>query len=236
MVDESPKLIGGFNPASRALAVRVQRSQALHSSHTIELLRLPQPKTLRLSVASNAIVLAAEHHGAIALLISQAHYSTAHALMRPLVETTMRALWLTYLASFTAVDELTTRPSGPDLDRICRYFVKAKLHGLTPIAEAVLKQGSIFHSFAHAGIEQLVRRLRGYSEEEVLAALLISDVFSSVAIANAAIIFDDVKLHQLTAINGHPLAMENHYNFGGPLPEPGWTGALPTMPSWNDPK
>ncbi|MDQ8051073.1 hypothetical protein [Luteibacter sp.] len=150
------------------------------------------------------------------------------------METTVRALWLSYIAQFDVVTRLANATSRPDLDDMARAIKKANIPELSPIGEAVLKQG-IFHSFAHAGIEQLIRRVRGYQEEEVLALLLISDTFAAMAMALAAKLYDDEPLSQLAELTGCSLALESHFRFGNPRPHDGWRAQFPDLPTWKDP-
>ena len=230
-----PLILGSGSMPSFHIQNRATKSHSLHLSHVQELLRLSQPPELRWSLATNAIVLAAEHHGAIVLLINHGHFSTALALARPLIETTIRAIWLTYFAPFDMVEHFSNGTRKPDLDVMCRSLQKLKKPDISPIADSVMRQGHIFHSFAHAGIEQLMRRLRGYSENEVLALLLLSDSFSVMAMELAATIFDDDSLHELTEMTAYPIALESHFKYGNPRPTDQWNGRFPDLPKWADP-
>jgi hypothetical protein len=230
-----PLIIGSGGAPSFHIQNRAAKSHALHLSHAQELLRLAQPTELRWSLASNAIVLAAEHHGAIVLLITHGHFSTAHALARPLIETTIRAIWLTYFAQFEMVEHFSNGTRKPDLDSMCRSLQKLNKPEISPIADSVMRQGHVFHSFAHAGIEQLIRRLRGYSETEVLTLLFLSDTFAVMAMALAATIFEDSYLHELTEMTAYPIALESHFKYGNSRPTDQWNGRFPDPPNWIDP-
>jgi hypothetical protein len=214
---------------------RVMKSHALHRLHAQEILRLARPEESRTSLASSAIVLAAEHHGAIAILITHGHISAAHALARPLMETTIRAIWLIYFAKFEMVKNLSNGTYKPDLDDMCRKLKGLNHPAISPIADSVLSQRHIFHSFAHAGIEQIDRRIHGYSEEEVLALLFLSDTFAAMAMALAAVIFEDEALHELTETTAHEIALEAHSKYGTPSPTHQPTERFPPMPNWQDP-
>jgi len=218
----------------QAIEDRCQQSLELHDRYADIVLTLPMPETDRISLAACSVVLTGEHHASIAFLARHRHFATAHALVRPLMECTLRAFWLCYVAPYPAVRNLIDRPSGADLDKICRYMLRSKQEVLVSIAEAVLSNTQLFHSFTHAGIQQLTRRAVGFTQKEVFALLHIADLFAMLSIALAAEIFNDERLHALREASG-PAVVEAALMQYENDETPGWKSKLPPFPDWNDP-
>src|SRR5690242_17808414 len=125
------------------LAARADTSIALHLQYVEVVVRLGPGRTLRQSVSHDAVLLAMEHHAAIATLIRFRHFSAAHALIRPLMEMTFRALWLTYVADFSAIKLFLANKYKPDLDDCARLLDKRGPSELKGFGSAVLDQAHI---------------------------------------------------------------------------------------------
>lgn len=220
-----------------ALEHRSQASAILHATYADALKRLPSPNPIRLAVVRDACHLAIEHQGAVAALVRLRHYSSAFALIRPLMETTFRALWLLYVADYQSVRFLIADERRMYLDDLARSFTKgARPPDLRSLALNVLDQKGIFHSFAHADVEQLVRVRSGFDGIEVLTVLLMADMFAVIAGEAAALAHGDASLHALTRVNAPRLASEMaQLNPESPRPPGDWTGELPPRPVWPDP-
>jgi hypothetical protein len=181
------------------------------------------------------MLLAMEHDAAIATLVRFRHFATSHTLIRALMETTFRGLWVLYLADFDNLQRFVEGKSKPDLDDMARMLAKRGPPALRGLGAAILDQRHVFHSFAHAGLEQLVRRRNGFMPEEVRSCLLLADIFGVLAGEVGAVVHEDPDLRELTVLHARPLAIESvscSDSVGPPPVE--WTGALPDPPVWHD--
>lgn len=103
-----------------------------------------------------------EHHGAIITLIrSGQHDGSAMALMRPLLESSLRAYWTLYCAADVELDGITaSRANFPALTRCAEvvegHFTKNNHSGIFSLKAAYVKQ---LHGLTHSGIEQLQLRI-----------------------------------------------------------------------------
>lgn len=103
-----------------------------------------------------------EHHGAIITLIQSAQYDgSALALLRPLLETFLRAYWTLYCAKDDELALITGNGAAfPSLTVCARtieeYFTKNNYQGLFALGHDYVKQ---LHGFTHSGIEQLQSRI-----------------------------------------------------------------------------
>lgn len=217
--------------ANRALISR-ERNQ----SYANELLKLPLLEGKRWRLACDAAVLGVEHQGAVSLLMSSGYFSVAHAVIRPLTETTIRAIWLVYVASYESVSRLSCGKAKPDLDDMARAIIRSAAYpDLKPIAEAIIKVGSPFHDFAHAGIEQLKRRRAGFPLAEIRAVFVLTDLYGSMSAAVLASLYDFDSLRSAVEKNAWQIIEEAHREFGVTLPDDNWSPRLPEPPSWKEP-
>lgn len=81
-----------------ALALRHQRSRELNQ-RIAEMLVGLQHKQPRADFAMRAASLAHEHHSGFLRLMDSEHFASAAALLRPIVEASMIAYWVSYAAS-----------------------------------------------------------------------------------------------------------------------------------------
>lgn len=138
------------------------------------------------------------------------------------------------MAKFDLVENFVNGRFAPTLDDVCRYLRKSGISELVPLANAVLGQSPIFHSFAHAGMQQIMRRLKGFEQREIVTALIISDVFSSMSLELASRLYKNEDIHAVTAKYAQGILLESN-QLNGTTPPPGdWDGRLPELPDWPD--
>jgi hypothetical protein len=103
--------------------------------------------------------IALEHHEAVALLIKTKLYGSAFALVRPLLETLFRALWINGCATPDQVQEVAHRDDTkfPRMDQLVAIIDQTYA---TDNFFASIKNASwaAMCSFTHSGLSQLVRR------------------------------------------------------------------------------
>jgi len=124
--------------------------------------------------------LVTDHFGAIILLVKTSqHDGSAFALLRPLMETCIRAFWVLYIAEEAELISIANSDQGfPGFDTarlaLENFFQEGKLK-LFRIDKAVVRT---LHGFTHSGLEQIVNRydsnhgiLPTYRENDVLELL-----------------------------------------------------------------
>ena len=217
---------------------RCDRSRELGSAVIWSIARLDRPTQLRREIASDAATLAVELHGAVWVLIHSAHYAAAHALLRPIMETTTRALWLLYTADFQQVERLAANQHTYDMGDLLRAMRKKKPFPQIEMLCALDEQAKkLFHSFTHGGFEALRRRADGYQPNEIFAGLLIADLYLVIATDAIAVLHEMPLLKPLMKEAAHRLGRELGERFGTLVPEPDETkNGLPPVPQWNDPR
>lgn len=141
-----------------------------------------------------------EYQAAIGSASGDGRYGASHTLLRALIETTFRALWLIYIADEAAVESFVKGRIKPDLNDLIKWIRNRKKSypQLAQFASACAKKAAVFHSYAHAGIEQLVRRRDGFDERERIALLNFADTFLVINGEIAAVVYDDPPLRRLT--------------------------------------
>jgi hypothetical protein len=103
-----------------------------------------------------------EHHGAIVTLVkSGQHDGSALALMRPILETSLRAYWTLYCSSDEELNEITAgKRQFPGLDQCAKkveaHFANNNYSGIFLLDGNYVKQ---LHGLTHSGIEQLQSRI-----------------------------------------------------------------------------
>lgn len=217
---------------------RCDRSRELGSVVIWSIARLDRPTQLRREIAGDAATLAIELHGAVWVLIHSAHYAAAHALLRPLMETTTRALWLLYTADFQQLEGLVANERTKDMGACLRAMRKSRAFPEIEMLCALDEQANkLFHSFTHGGFEALRRRADGYQPNEIFAGLLIADLYVVIATDAIAVLHEMPLLKPLMKEAAHRLRREFGERFGTPVPEPDETkNGLPPVPQWNDPR
>lgn len=214
---------------------RIALSREMHNAHVDSLLKIAKPNSLRGSLVGGSIVLACQHHSAIGLLMHFNHMAVAHSVIRPLMEASFRACWLTYAASFQSVQALEDGSATTDLEYLARTLSRKKEYPqIVAFSEAILGIAKIFNSFAHAGHQQMMRRDRGFFFEEIFSGIMLSDVCAVFAVEVGAAYLDSDELRSL-ARKYLPIILKDYHDRGyGIAPEPG-DPALPKPPAWKDP-
>jgi len=129
--------------------------------------------------------IALEHHEAIELLIKTKLFGSAFALVRPLIETMLRALWINALATPSQIEG-----AGQDKD-----IFPAMSQMLTEI-DQTYATGTLFQSFkgsnwkamcsyAHSGARQVARR---FTDGEVKPSYSDGAILEVLNVTNTAVI------------------------------------------------
>lgn len=84
---------------------RCHRSKRL-TAELIVLLPQQVPALPRTALVSSAVSLGFEHHHAVAHLVESSHFGAAGALVRPLLEAVVVAIWGLYVADHMLIEKL----------------------------------------------------------------------------------------------------------------------------------
>lgn len=187
----------------------------------------------RLFVAADALVLGAELHAGIALLTRFGHYASANALMRPLIETAVRSMWVIYQAPIEVVQRIAGNTYTIDLDKMLRQLAKRKdLPLISGLVKALSNAKSTLHSFTHVGYEQLRRREVGFDPNEVRMQLMVADLFAVICLDLAGVVYNQSEIKKTVL----PQLVETIKELQ--LFEPSEKTldhfGMPPMPSWKD--
>jgi len=178
---------------SSPMAARLARAWELQRSYAAQFGRLRPPKPARYAVTHYCLELGLEYQGAISAASGDGRHGAAHTLLRALIETTFRALWLVYIADDATLENFVKGRLKPDLNDLIKWIRNRKKSypQLAHFASACERKAAIFNSYAHAGIEQLARRHGGFDERERIAALNFADTFLVIDGEIAAVVHDD---------------------------------------------
>ena len=160
-------------------SVQTQLQRAI-STHNLILELHPQGKcraTVQNRLFDALCDLTIEHLGAIILLAkTEQHYGSAFALLRPLIESVLRAFWILHSAS----DEMAIRIAKREVDfptfksiqsALKKHYEKAGFQRLFAISPKFI---TTLHGLTHSGVEQLVNRLGSkpdYSDKDIVTVL-----------------------------------------------------------------
>ena len=149
-------------PLSAVVAARLELAKAVYNLvtelHPTGTYTPDLRNTLFHALADQVI----EHLGAVIHLVERRQFfGSAFALLRPLIETYLRAVWIHSIASdadFTAIRE-KKKDVFPSFSR-CRAAVEAyfELNGVPGLYAMDKEFVTSLHGFTHSGLEQIVNR------------------------------------------------------------------------------
>lgn len=140
-----------------------------------------EPKT---SLLAAYVDIALEHHEAISLLIKTKVFGSAFALVRPLVETMLRALWINGIAKENQIDKARDKSEFPPMSQMVAEI------------DQTYDTGSFFQTFkgsswsamcsyAHSGAHQIGRR---FTNSEVKASYRDGEIVEVLNVTNTVVI------------------------------------------------
>ncbi len=192
-----------------------------------------EPATPRHRLARSALALALEHHASITTLSAVGNYSSAAALLRPLMEAGACAFWIVYacpppLLTMIMAGERDT----PTLPKMLQSLRKvAGLEGVDRLAEMLPREGRYLDSYTHGGMSQLGQRdwMTGFSSQRTRHTLMVADMFAVAAAAVATVIYDAPELFQYLGERRDQLRLETIAMSGRTVPDEPWR-AFPKAP------
>lgn len=138
--------------------------------------------------------IAIEHHKSIILLIEYKFFGSAFSLVRVLLESYVKGLWIFYCAGEN------------DFKSLEASFSKKKLYGMVCEIEKMnlslgIKNEYIraMNSYVHSGLLQVCRRFKNndiclnYGDDEVIEILNFSDAIGFLSVFHIALISNNIK-------------------------------------------
>ncbi len=217
-----------MDPLSLRCKQSTQQALTIH-------VRLPrqEPASPRHRLARCALALALEHHTSIITLSSLGNYSTAAALLRPLMEAGACAYWLVYACP---PERLTMILGGqrdtPTLPKMLQALSKVKgLDGVDALARMLPRQGRYLDSYTHGGMSQLGERdwKTPFSLERALHTVMVADMFAVAATAVATVIYEAPDLFEYLGERRDQIRQEIITTRGHAVPQTPWN-AFPQAP------
>ena len=172
-----------------------------------------------------------EHHQSIVSLIQLEAFGTAAALLRPLLEASAAAWWLTYAATNEEVLALPTSTVEGHLEDLPLLTdmgrrLEAYFPPITRIVEGFAKKGTRsskwLHQYTHGGTPQLLRRQPAgfWTNADVSLTLVRADIFGLLAAALDLAMSDNAPLASYLYPRRDQIGEDLHLIFGAEKLEP----------------
>lgn len=191
-----------------------------------ELMPFAEPQSPRHRLVRCSIALAMEHHTSIIALVSIGNYSTAAALLRPLMEAGACGFWLTYACTPERLETLLQgRGETPTLPKMISHLARVPgLYGVRKLAEMLPKEGRYLDSYTHGGMAQLAQRdwKTPFDLPRNLHTLMVSDMFAVAGAAIATAIYEAEDLFDYLGIRRDQIGDEVSARTGKPKIEDPW--------------
>jgi hypothetical protein len=172
-------------------------------------------KDNRTQICGGLFYVTLNHHQSIVLLIANALPTSAASLIRPLIETYVRAIWLHRCATDNQFDGFRRG------DRIERFGqLVAAIENLEEFKGGALRKikgafGTAMNDYVHSGIQLVMRHLTknrietNYSDDELFELLYLADSFALMAVIEMARMADNTDLmysalNQMTVLRLRP--------------------------------
>ncbi len=194
-IDQSVRLGNWINPEINKLDLRITDN--------------------RTHICGGLLYVALNHHHSIVVLIANALPTSAASLMRPLLETYVRAVWLERCATDEQFEQFRRGGSiGPFGTLIAAIETLEGFKG-GALTEIKKRFWTPMNDYVHGGIQLVIRHMTedgietNYSDEELLEMLYLADSFAVmtvIAMGRMANSMDlgRAALDQMTTLRVHP--------------------------------
>src|SRR4029453_7287094 len=179
------------------------------------------PDDTRSVWVAGSMAVALEHHEAISLLIEQQLTGSAFALVRPMVDTVVRAHWINAVASNEQVAQARENKNVfPSMSEMSEAGGKA--YGADELFRRFTSQWGAMCSYTHSGARQIAHHFTGtdlkpgYTEEAKVEVLNLANM----ALLFVAGMFFTSTGHQLEAAETRKMVLDYATDFGERLKKP----------------
>jgi hypothetical protein len=138
-------------------------------------------------IASACFDVAIEHQAAIALLCKLKHFGSMHALMRILIESVVRGLWILYCATDAELDIFEKRGIEMHFGDLTAEIEKTIGSNQPTLSQMKVKVWREMNDFTHTGYIQVTRRHgegvlgSNYPEENVIKCINAAGAYGLLA-------------------------------------------------------
>lgn len=171
----------------------------------VEMLSLPSMNNDKRTKLSHIMCsVSIEHAESLKILLASGNFTSSIGLLRLQFEALVRAIWVLYSASDSAIEKLSsdltsaiakTNEKLPMLSMMLQNLEgKAPSNALTPLLEFKEHSWKPLSSFIHGGIHAIDRHSKGYPIEILEQALRASNGVNGMAGYFLAILTGDIKL------------------------------------------
>jgi hypothetical protein len=131
--------------------------------------------------------LSREHHAAIVYLVEGEYFGSAFAMIRPLLESYVRGIWLFRCATDNQLEKFVAKNLIPGLGKLISEIEIKPGYAGGVLNEIKVRSLRTMHGFTHGGIEQLSRRVGdgslepNYQLEDIIKAVDFANVVGGLA-------------------------------------------------------
>lgn len=154
----------------------------------------------RVQVCAGLLHIALNHHHGIVVLISNELPSSAAALMRVIVETYVKAVWLRLCSSERQFKRFLKDKEDTSFGDMVREIEKREEFNQGVLSRFKERFWRVLNSYTHSGMHQIVRHLKeggvetNFSDDEMLEMLQTCDLFCILATMQIANLTNDAEL------------------------------------------
>lgn len=210
------------------------KQATVQASRIYELMPVMDPASERHRLARCAVALAMEHHVSIITLVSLGNYSTAAALLRPLMEAGACAFWLVYSCppeSFQLI--MDGKRDTPTLPEMVRRLARVPgLESVKKLAEILPREGRYLDSYTHGGMSQIGQRdwKTPFDSDRNMHTVMAADMFVLAGAALATVIYQAGPLFEYLGSRREEIRLEISQRSGEPVPHDPWRPfPIPTL-------
>lgn len=151
------------------------------------------PTDERTLIVAGLIDLSFEHEKSIGILVRKKLYGSVFALLRPLFEAYIRAVWLRYCASEIEIEKLKKGKLDKSFGELIEEIEKVEGYDVNVLSDIKSQSWRLMNDFTHGGISQAASRnskgeiASNYPERDILGAIdftIVTGLFATMEVAN----------------------------------------------------
>ena len=173
-------------------ALVVAEAQIKHLALKIEGIEFPASDRNRLSAA--CFHQALEHHEAIILLVRRNFYGSAFALVRPMFEIYIRAIWLGHCASEIDLKRFQKGKLKKEFAELITDIESLEGYNVGVLSTVKKKSWGAMNDYTHGGPHQVIRRITedsiaaNYSGEEIQEIVTFAGTVGTLATSEISLL------------------------------------------------
>ena len=170
--------------SNKTLDVTLQESRDLHSWIFINLEQVRPSKVGSLRLAIPAFDLVLDYFTGITCSIEMRAHGSAFALVRPLFETFVRAVWLKNVATDQGLADFEQDKLSIKFGEMLLQIEQLESFQHGALSDLKRQAWAAMNGYAHGGIHQIGRRVKGnaidsnYADSEIIEVLRLGQMFA----------------------------------------------------------